>query len=148
LFLNPGEFTVAGLGGKDIGNFNAGFAAPLPFEWNDDDSLPAIDRSRPLVLHWRGAPRGNRIVILATNLDQVSTATGTSLCVADGGAGQFTIPPAILANLPASKDTPGARHDQLLLSSIEAQPVTIHASGLENGAVVALYSIGRFVRYR
>jgi uncharacterized protein (TIGR03437 family) len=148
LFLNPGEFTVAGLGGKDIGSFNAGFAAPLSFEWNDDDSLPAIDRSHPLVLKWREAPRGSRIVILATNLDQATTATGTSLCVADGGAGRFTIPPAILANLPASKDTPGARRDQLLLSSIAAQPVAIQASGLEHGVVVALYTIGRFVRYR
>jgi uncharacterized protein (TIGR03437 family) len=148
LFLDPGEFTVAGLSGKDVGTFNAAFAAPLPFEWNDDDSLPAIDRSRPLALHWREAPRGSLIVILATNLDQVTTATGTSLCVADGGAGRFTIPPAILANLPASKDTPGARHDQLLLSSIAGQPAAIHASGLENSAVVALYTIGRFVRYR
>ncbi len=148
LFLHAGEFNLAGLGGKDVGPFDAGFSMPPSFEWSNRDALGTIDRGLPLALRWRDTARGGLIVILATNVDQISTASGTSLCVADAAAGRFTIPPAILANLPPSKEMPGVRYDRLVLSSIAARPAAIHASGVRNGAVVALYTIGSFVRYR
>lgn len=146
LFLDPGELTLTGSGGKDVGGFNVRVPAPVPFEWTDRDSLTVIDRRRPLVLHWRPIPAG-RIMILATNVDQITTAMGMCLCVAEGGAGRFTVPPAVLANVPLSRDIPGVPFDQLFVSSLVTGP-SFQAAGVNAGAVASLYTIGRFVEYR
>jgi uncharacterized protein (TIGR03437 family) len=148
LFLNPGELHLIGSGGTEIGAFDVGFPAPLPFDWSDRESLSVVDRSKPLELHWRDAPAENLIVILATNVDEVTTAMSTALCVAGAPAGHFTVPPAILANLPASMDSAGPRYDQLLLSSIPRASSRIPAAGLEHGGVVGVYTIGRFIPFR
>jgi hypothetical protein len=149
LFLDPGEFTLKGPGGQDIGSFEARISSSLPFEWIDRDSIEVIDRSHPLMVHWRDAASRRLIVILASNVDQLSTAIGTCLCVADSRAGEFAIPAAVLANLPASRDLPGIPYEQLYLSSLPAGPAPpMRATGLKSSAVISLYTIGRFVQYR
>lgn len=149
LFLDPGEFTLTGSAGEDIGSFEVRAPAPLSFEWTDRDSIQVIDRRRPLVLHWRGLSSNSLIAIVASNVDQLTTAIGTCLCVADGRAGAFAIPPAVLANIPASRDLPGISYEQLSLSSLDGGPAPpMRAKGLQNSAVVSLYTMGRFVRYR
>jgi uncharacterized protein (TIGR03437 family) len=147
LFLDPGELTLAGSGGKDVGAFEVRFLAPLPFDWTDRDSLAVIDRGHPLPVHWRD-PAGDRfIVILATNVDQLTTAIGTCLCIANSGAGGFTIPAVLLANVPVSRKIGGISPDQLYLSSMGAG-LPLPITGLERSAVFSLYTIGRYVEYR
>jgi uncharacterized protein (TIGR03437 family) len=149
LFLGPGDLILAGSGGRDVGAFNVRFSGPVPFEWTDRDSLGAIDRARPQAVHWKNESRDRLIVILATNVDQITTAIGTCLCVADASAGEFAIPPAMLANVPASQDIGGIPYDQLYLSSIPAgPPPPIQAKGLQSGAVFSLYTVGKLVQYR
>jgi len=149
LFLEPGDLTLAGTGGKDVGAFHVHFSAPASFEWTDRDSLASITRGRTLLVRWRDPSDGHNIVILATNVDQLSTAIGTCLCVANSSAGGFAVPAAVLANLPVSRDIPGIPYDQLYLASIgTGSPPSIQATGLEKGAVVSVYAIGRFVQYR
>ena len=97
------------------------FAAPLPFEWNGRRFAPTVDRRKPpLVLIGGGRHRENLIVILATNVDEVATAMAQPVR-RGGAAGQFSVPPAILANLPESERTTGPVTISCLLSSIEAQ---------------------------
>jgi hypothetical protein len=147
LFLEPGEFTLASPGGKEIGAFEAKFAIHDSFEWTDSSSI--IDRANGTTVHWRNASPDHLMVMMGNNVDQESTAVGTVVCVAPASRGEFTIPPQLLANIPLSKDVPGVRYDQLYLSSMSAKPsATIHATGLQNGSVISLYTMVRSVDYR
>jgi uncharacterized protein (TIGR03437 family) len=147
LFLDPGDLTLTGAGGKDVGAFEVRVLAPLPFDWTDRDSLAVIDRGHPLSVHWRDPAGGRFMVILVTNVDQLTTAIGTCLCVSKSSAGGFTIPAALLANVPESRNMGGISPDELYLSAMGAGlPVPI--TGLERSAVFSLYTIGRYVEYR
>jgi uncharacterized protein (TIGR03437 family) len=149
LLLQPGEVMLVGPGGADVGPFTWKARTSEPFEWTDREEISVVDRSRPLTLHWSGVGADRIVLVLATNVDQISTAIGTTLCAVRGAAGQFTIPPSMLANIPASKDLPGVPFDQLFVVSIAAKAATaMQAPGLTEGAVLSLYAIGRMVEYR
>ena len=80
----------------------------------DRDSIPAVDRSHGVTLHWRdesGRPILT-LLIIARNVDQIATTIGMTICaVPYAEAGQFTIPPALLANIPASSaNSPGGSY--------------------------------------
>jgi hypothetical protein len=57
-----------------------------------------------------------------------------------GASGTFTIPPAILANLPASQPAPTVPAPSLWLSYLPFQNQRpLHASGLGNGLAISLF---------
>jgi hypothetical protein len=148
-FLEPGDLTLSGAGGPDVGPFSLKTRTAEPFEWIDREAISQVDRDRPLTMHWSGLAGDRTVLILATNVDQITTAIGTTLCAARATAGQFTIPAAMLANLPASKDMAGVPYDQLFVISMPMKTVpVIQARGIDGGAIVSVYAIGRFVEYR
>ncbi len=148
LFLEPGEFTLQGTGGKDVGPFTVLFRVPAPFDWIDRDEISVIDRKRPLTVHWKGTGRDQLMLIVARNVDQITTAIGLSVCVARPSAGQFTVPPELLANVPISRDIPGTPYDELVIGAIEGRLPSIQTSGLNGGFVLSAYATGRIVEYR
>jgi hypothetical protein len=101
-----------------------------------------------VTVHWRGAGRGQLMLIVARNVDQITTAIGMCLCVERAEAGHFTIPPAMLANIPISRDMPGEPYDELVLGSFPAKPQRFAAKGLDGGFVLPVYADGRRVDYR
>jgi uncharacterized protein (TIGR03437 family) len=151
-FLDPGEYRLTVPGGHDIGAFSAQFTGPSPLEWTNRDRIEAVDRTRELSLEWRGAATDRLVIVLATNVDQVSTATGTVVCTALASVGRLTIGPELLANLPASgpmsASKGGVPYNRLFLGTVPAKPQPINASGLDGGAIIGLYTTGRFVDYR
>jgi uncharacterized protein (TIGR03437 family) len=147
-FLDPGEYTLTGPGGKDVAPFRIRFEIPPPFTWTDRDRIATIQRSRGVTVHWRGAGRGQLMLIVARNVDQITTAIGMCLCVAHAEAGHFTIPPAMLANVPISRDLPGEPFDELVLGAFPAKPREFHAPGIEAGFLIPVYADGRRVDYR
>ncbi len=149
LFLNSGEFVIDGPGGPDVGPVHASLRAPVPLEWSNLEQTTTVDRSKPLPIRWTGLSSGHTVIIIVTNVDQLSTAIGTSMCVADGKRGELTIPAALLANIPVSRDMPGLPYDQVFVSQLPSTPAPrIQARGLDGGFLVSLYTIGRFVVYR
>jgi len=147
LFLEPSEFTFEGPGGRGVGPFTITVPGIEPFEWTNRDETATVDRRKGVSIHWRGASNGRWIVILATNVDQITTALGTCLCTATGAAGEFAIPTELLANLPASIDIPGLPYDQFFVAALPAMAAPIHLPGIQGGAVVSMYAIGRKVEY-
>ena len=145
--LNPGKFFLSGPGGIDVSAFRVIADAPAPFEWTNRDQTEVVARSHGLALHWRGQTNGRRMVLLATNVDQITTAVGTRLCTAPLNATQFEIPAALLANIPASIDTPGAPYDRVFISSLPAKATPLTTAGIGAGALFTIYSNGRAVRY-
>ncbi len=148
LFLEPGEFVLRGGGGKDVGPFQAAFSVPAPFEWTDRDELNVVERSRGLTVHWSGAAPGQLMLIVARNIDQLTTAIGMSLCLARSSASQIAIPAALLANVPATRDIPGTPFDEVALGSLSAKTTPVKAAGLNGGFIVSVYASARIVEFR
>ena len=149
LFLDPGDFVLSSPGGKQVGDFNAPFRAPVPFEWPERDQIRVVDRRRGVTLHWRDPNRDNLMVIVALNQDEITTAIGMCLCTANSSSGQFTIPAAMLGNVPASRDIAENSINELAIASLPRKPEsTIRARGLDGGMIYTLYANGRSVEYR
>jgi hypothetical protein len=147
-FLDQGNFLLTAGGGENIGGFQLTVKGPVPLEWNDRDKHAVVNRGMPLAVHWRAESSDRVVVILATNVDQITTAIGTLLCTAQASAGRITVPPALLGNIPASIDISGIPYDRLFLAVLPPHATPIAASGLDGGAAVSLYAEGRIVSYR
>jgi hypothetical protein len=106
-----------------------------------------VDRIRGVTVHWKNASRDQLMFIVARNVDQITTSVGMCLCTARAEAGQFSIPPALLANVPATVDIAGIPYDELTVGAITAK-AGIKAAGLNLGFAVSVYAVGRFVEYR
>jgi hypothetical protein len=131
-----------------VGPLRVSFSFPPPFVWSDRDQTSAVDRNRGVTLHWTGMPKGQTMFVVARNVDQLTTAIGMCLCVPDPGAAQFTVPPALLANIPISHELAGVPFDKLLLGTLPAKFEVFAAPGLGSGFVVPFYVSGRVVTYR
>jgi uncharacterized protein (TIGR03437 family) len=147
-FLEPGDFLLSAGGGKDLGPFQFKVKGPEPLEWTDAGEHAAIDRKLPLTVHWRAESSKRVVVILATNVGQITTAIGTCVCTAHASTGYFTVPSALLANIPVSVDIPGIPYDQLFVAVLPPQAAPLAISGLNGGAAISLYAEGRIVTYR
>ena len=145
VFLPPGEFAIAGPGGGGVGAFRWTLQAAPRLEWTNAAAAAAVDRSRDLELRWK--PGAGIAVSLAMNVDQESTASAMTFCVADAARGRLTIPRALLANLPASGDLPGIPYDQVFLASLRAA-AQAGAAGLDRVVTVSLDAQAQTARFR
>jgi uncharacterized protein (TIGR03437 family) len=145
--LNPGKFFLSGPGGMDVGAFRITADAAAPFEWTDRDQTDVVTRSHGLQMHWRGQMAGRRTMLLATNVNQLSTAIGTCLCVVPLNANHFEIPAAMLANIPTSYDAPGTPYDHVFVVSMPAKGIPLSAPGIGAGVLLTIYSSGRSVQF-
>lgn len=154
LFLEPGRYRLEAPGGNDAGPFAPEFSMPAAFRWTDRDQLATVDRARGLTLHWTLATpaAGEReplMAIVVRNVDRISTAIGMCLCTAKASAGQFTVPAAMLANIPASINAPGERYDKLVLGSMTATVVpATRTKGLEEAIIFSVHDNSRVVDFR
>lgn len=140
LFLEPGDLVVAGPGGADVGPFALSLPAPEPIVWENRDSMGTVDRRLGVTLRWRPPSQEGAVLIGLTSVDPSAAAWGACYCAAAGASGTLTIPPAILANLPASQPAPTVPAPSLWLSYLpfhNQQP--LHASGLDNGLAISLF---------
>lgn len=119
LFLSPGEAVIVAPGGSGWAGFEIHVPAPESFRWTNRDRIDAIDRGKPITLRWSGAG-DSPVFIIATNVDQFTTARSMTYCVADGRRGEFTIPGAMLANFPATYQVPGQPANQLAVANLRS----------------------------
>ena len=101
LFLGAGPFTIAGVGGADVGPFSVTVNAPPAVTWTNEAQIAAIDRSVPLTLAWTGGDPAATMLVLGGSSDPNTEASGGFACLAAMGAGTFTIPVNTLADLVA-----------------------------------------------
>lgn len=148
LFLEPGRFVLSSKGGTDVGAFSVSVESPTPFEWVNRGQIYVVDRNRALPLTWRKQASDHVTIILATNVDQITTAIGTCLCTAPLGATHFEIPAGLLANIPASAKVSGIPYDQLFVASLPVKSAErLQAPGIASGTVLTIFASGRFVLY-
>ena len=153
LFLQPGRYRLEERGGREAGPFAAEFSIPAPFQWLDRDQISTIDRSRGVTVHWTPSAdaadvRNHVMAVVIRNVDRITTAIGTCLCTARASAGQFTVPAAMLANIPASIQARGERYDKLVLGSLTATVIpAVRVKGLDNVVVISVFDDGRIVDF-
>ena len=140
LFFEPGNLVVSGPGGVDIGPFAVSLPPPEPLFWENLDSLYAVDRRAGVTFRWRPAAAEGAVLIGLVSVDQMGLAWGACYCAADGAAGSFTLPSAVLSSLPASQAAPGVPAPTVWLSYLpfrNQQP--FDARGLDHGLAVSLF---------
>jgi len=128
-FLGPGDYTVTGTGGKDVGPFSATITIPaLPTLVSP--STPTnltVTRSSGMTVTWTGGG-GNVQIHLASATDKTYSSGATAQCTVAASAGTFTIPPYVLQALPAGN------FDHFFLGSAESD-VPFSAAGLSLGTL-------------
>jgi len=140
LFLEPGDLVIAGPGGADVGPFTVSVPAPEPFVWENRDNISTVDRRLGATLGWRPLAQEGVALIGLTSVEPSGAAWGACYCAAAGASGSFTIPPAILANLPASQAAPTVPAPSLWLTYLPFRNQRpLHASGLDNGLAISLF---------
>ncbi|MFZ0935579.1 MAG: hypothetical protein WA015_14760 [Bryobacteraceae bacterium] len=140
LFLERGTLVVAGPGGADIVPFVVPLPAPEPFIWENRDNIGTVDRRLGVTLRWRPPSQEGVVLIGLMSIDSSAAAWGACYCAAAGAAGSFAIPPAMLANLPASQPAPTVPPPSMWVSYVpfhNQQP--LHARGLDNGLAISVF---------
>jgi uncharacterized protein (TIGR03437 family) len=100
-----GQYTITGAGGKDVGKFSSSITIGTPL--TIAGGLPtSVNRSAGLPLSWTGGNSSDVVLIIGssststgTGLNTTTTSTGFT-CTTTAGTGGFTVPSAVLTQLP------------------------------------------------
>jgi len=102
-----GTFTFAGTAGTDVGAFsNASVNLSSPLTWTNSSSDATVPRSSGVTVNWTGGNSGTFAEITG---DSVSSGlfSASFICIAPATAHTFTVPPAVLLQLPAGTGSLG-----------------------------------------
>jgi uncharacterized protein (TIGR03437 family) len=138
-FLDPGNFNVTSAGTSAVGAIQASVAQATPITWTNETQISTIDRTQPLNLTWSGAPTGSPVQIYGGAFDVPNNASASFLCIAPAGSQGFTVPPYILASIPASRANPAQTHAVLSVGALNP-PVAFTAKGL-NSALLSTRTV-------
>jgi hypothetical protein len=146
LFLDPGSYSMTGFGGLDVGAFSTSFTIPQPLTWTNRNQLNILDRTQPLTLSWTGGDSGQLIGIVGVGEDLPTNSSAAFSCMVPPGASSFTVPPDMLANLPATRANPLQSKDVIYLITLAGSSVkNLSASGLTQGSTGAFLIDGKTV---
>jgi len=149
LVLNPGAYKVSSSKGSNIAAFQATLTVPSPITWTGRDSLVTVTRSQPLTISWTGGSATDRVGVVGFGEDLPANASTMFVCLASQGATSITVPPPILANLPATRANPLQSPGVIYLVSVPGSAaVAVEASGLNAGAALFTYIDGKTVTYQ
>jgi uncharacterized protein (TIGR03437 family) len=151
LYLSPGNYTVTGPGGKDVGPINTSISVPAALNWTNASSVSTVNRANGQLITWSGGDPAGSVVILGFSSTNVASSSATAgfECIAPTSAGQFTIPSVVLLSLPptpAGGITSGA-FGYLGVSALSAQK-NFTATGLDLGYLSASSSTAQTVTYQ
>jgi len=149
-YLSPGNYTLTGAGGADVGPFTSTLTLPAPFTWTNMDAITSVPRASGVTVNWAGG--AGYVLIEGYSAILTSQATGAGanfMCLAQASAGAFTVPPVVLSALPASAITPayplGGLTVEDVLPSVPLNPNP--PSGLDLGAFSAIYQYSTTLPY-
>jgi len=95
-----GNFAFHGGGGSAVGAFDTVVPLPTPLlSWTNATSFATVTRSAGLNFTWSGGGSGTSVTMTGGSVS--GGASGSFTCSAPDEAGQFTVPPYVLAALPA-----------------------------------------------
>ena len=149
LFLSPGNYTVTGIGGADVGGFSASASMPQPLNWTNRDQLATIDRTQPLNVTWASVPSNQQVAVVGFGVDLPNDSTTVFGCLVPPGASSFTVPPQMLSNVPPTRANPLQSKSVIyLVTSPTLNSANVNASGLDFGFASFGYVAGKTVIFQ
>ena len=146
-YLVPGNYTLSGTGGADVGAFTANIVGS-PISWTNS-SITSVNRSQDLLITWSGGAANGLVEITGTSTQitiqgTTSIAVGaTFICFAQSSAGQFSVPSAVLLSLPPSSQQVGG---SLFVGGESFNPITV--PGVDYATAGYLDMSGKSVSYQ
>jgi len=102
-FLDPDTYTVSGPGGNDVGPFSFTMGIPTAATWTNRDQISSVDRTQNLNITWSGgdASKQGGLILGFASVPDSSTSAGFA-CLTTLDKGSFSVPTAMMANLPST----------------------------------------------
>jgi hypothetical protein len=102
--LQAGQWQLSGAGGTDVGAFTASIMLPDPLTLSTPPS--SVSRNAALTVNWTGGSANDLVNIAGLSipgglLSAGNSQVGAFVCTALAGARTFTVPAAIVSQLPA-----------------------------------------------
>jgi hypothetical protein len=151
LVLVPGNYSLAGAGGADVGAINAKFNIPTNYAltWTNRSTTEIITRSQGFTINWTGAPAGEPVIIYGGGVDAPHNATALFVCVASPGASSFTVPPQVLANIQGTRRNLLRSKGVVYVGALPtSSPINFTASGLDVGVILPGAFFGKTVIFQ
>lgn len=149
LFLGGSGFTVSQTGGTDIGSTSIDSPSPAPFVWSNRDQILNISRSQGVSLTWTGGVDGANVFLAGYASDLPTNSGAGFVCMAPAGVGAFTVPPDVLANLPATRARAFQSRGAIYLGQWNLNnPLAVNLDGLDYGVLLSVYSSGKTVNFQ
>lgn len=146
LYLDPGPYQISASGGADVGAFQVSVTIPQPFSWTNRAQINSIDRTQPLTVNWSGAQSGQSMALIGAVTDLPTNSSAVFVCTADSDANTLTVPPAVLAGLPATRSNPNQSKAALYLQNVPfSSAVPFDAQGLDAAVATSVYLSGKTV---
>jgi hypothetical protein len=158
-YLVPGDYTVTGTGGADVGPFNASISVPQKANTNLD-SIELIPRSQPLTITYSNTGEADFLLIFGLSVINAQTNPQGAIffCQAAANTGSFDIPSEVLLLLPPSElisaavVDEGADKDQTIPTGSLAiglgSAESFSASGLDQGIITQSDTNVKTVQYQ
>lgn len=141
LFLDPGSYTLKGVGGMDISAFSTSYNIPQPVTWTNRSTTNVVPRTQPLTLNWSGGDSSQTVAIMGFGEDLPTNSSAVFVCIAPAGSSSFTVPTDMLTNLPPTRPNPLQSLDVIYLVTLSGSSMnSLNASGLDVG-LTSFYSI-------
>ncbi len=150
-YLEPGNYTITGPGGAQVGAFTAQYTISTPLNWTNKAAVNNVARGSGQVVTWQAGSANDYVIIYGYSASELSeTATyGIFTCIERASVGTFTVPAGILLALPATPtggDTFGAPLGVFGVGVIN-QERTFTAPGIDYGYTVATAQSLKSVNY-
>lgn len=131
-FLDAGEYQISGTGGAGVGPFQTSIRVPEEPQWTNEPEIAFVDRARGVRLRWTGVAQGEIVAVAAMNMDQLTGATGVTVCLPAPGATEFEIPARELSNFPPSYQMSGVPSNYVGMVTLGAG-TAFSSRGLDGG---------------
>lgn len=145
-----------GSGGADVGALqNASITLGAPITWTNMDQITTVPRTSDLLITWSGGNAGTYVEISGSSIIIGQNAASSLIvlfsCTAPVAAGRFSVPRAVLLQLPASS-MQSAGGVSIPTGSLSvgnyANPMKFTATGLDAGYLSAYVTSGKSVTYQ
>lgn len=134
-YLVPGNYTISGPGGAQVGPFTANLTIPERLIWTNKDAIATVQRAQGQPITWTGGTTNGFVQITGSSLavfTDTETVGASFFCRASASALSFTIPAAVLLALPPSVSIEGTPSGSLSVGNgTDGEKFT--ASGIDLG---------------
>jgi hypothetical protein len=154
-WMDPGSYTFTGPGSTAVGKFSGNLTVPTEFVVTNPSALATINRAAGVTVTWTGGDPDTLVFISGSSFVNSPTGalTGASFqCYERNPAGRFSVPLAVLQQLPASGTLPAGTALIILPGSLAANSISkqvrVPVPGIDVFTLTSSYNYSFTARYQ